>query len=173
MLGRSIFAVCAKQLNGNIARQQVSEDFFLVWLIFNRCRNADGIAFTGGNSDGHQLNLRWRLRKDVFELAEEQMRDIKFARFKTCGQIFAPCLYISVSELAQIAWFNAVDDIATESPAELIAAFLSDGIEFNGLAFGLQCFCLTAGKTDDIGVECASKALVAGGDNEQMHVAVA
>ena len=66
-----------------------------------------------------------------------------------------------------------MDDISTERPAQLIATFFTDGVEFDGLALGLQCFCLTAGKTDDVSVECASKALVAGSYNEQMHIAFA
>ena len=101
------------------------------------------------------------------------MRDVKIPGFKTRGQIFAPSLHIGKGQLAQIARFNAVDDIATERAAQLIAALFPDGVEFDGLALGLQRLCLTAGEADDIGVERAGKALVAGRDNKQMHVALA
>ena len=39
-------------------------------------------------------------------LREQQMRDIKFARFKARGQVFATALHIGKVQLAQIAGFD-------------------------------------------------------------------
>ena len=173
MLRRRIFAVGAQQLDRDIAGQQFGENFFFIGFIFHTGGKANRIACVRGNRNGHQLNLRWRLRQHIFKLAEEQMRDVKFPGLKTRGQIFAPILHIGKTQLAEIAGFNAADDVATESPAQLIAALFPDGVEFDGLAFGLQRLCLTAGEADDVGVERTGKALVAGRDNKQMHVALA
>ena len=173
LLRRRIFAVSAQQLNGHVTWQQFGENFFFVGFIFHCCGQADRVAFVRAYCNGHQLDLRWRLRQHIFKLAEEQVRDVKFPGLKTRGQIFAPSLHIGKAQLAQITRFNAADDVATERPAQLIAALFPNGVEFYSLALGLQCLCLTAGETDDVGVERTGKALVAGRDNEQMQVILA
>ena len=101
------------------------------------------------------------------------MRNVKLASFEAGGQIFGPGLYIGKAELAEIAWFDAVDDVVTEGAAELVFALFTDGVEFDGLARSLQLFRFFAGEANDVGVECASQTLVRCGNDEQMDVVLA
>ena len=68
------------------------------------------------------------------------MRDVKLARFEPSVQVFGIALHIGKSQLAKIAGFDAVNNVAAEGSAKLVLALLADGVEFDGLASRSQLF---------------------------------
>ena len=159
LLRRCIFTVRTQQLNRNVARQQVGEDFFLIGFIFNRSTYAWHSAI-GCNRYRHQLDGRGLLSQYGDEFRKQQMRNVKFGRLETRGQVFAPALHVSEGQFAKIARLNAVDDVVTIRTGELVLALLTDRVEFDGLASAAQFFCFLTRQTNDVGVECTRQTLV-------------
>src|SRR5262245_163321 len=155
LLGGCVLQQAAENLAGDIARQQLAQDFiFLRLVLVDRLGAAGGSrAIRLGKLRGNELQRRGFLRDDRLEFREVQRGDIEFAGFKHAQDFLGDTGGHLEADLLQPAQIDAVDDLASIGAAQIVGALASNGKNFDGLAGGQQALGVLSRQLGNVGVE--------------------
>src|ERR1700704_5036739 len=168
LLGGGVFQERAEYLRGDIARQQLRQDVFLVRLVFiGRARAAFGLLRDDGGDD----LLRGRdLRDHRPETREEQGADVEFAGLEQRDDLVRDRLGIREAERAHRAQLDGLDDLLLVDAFELVVALAADAQDLDLLALAGQRDDALAREPHDRRIERAAQAALGGAHHQEMDV---
>src|SRR6185369_6502857 len=174
LLGCRIFKHRPEQLDGDIARQQIGENLFLVGLIF-RCSlsSLSSDISIGCERNGDDLDFRRLLHQRGAEAGEEEVRDVEFAGVKAPDQILRNLMGVGEAHILDVALIDLMHDPARIEARDHRAALLADQIEADLLALLDQLLSGLTGKLDDVAVERTGEAALGCRDHQQMDIVLA
>src|SRR5262245_32934632 len=172
LFGGGILQKAAEYLAGDIARQQLAQDFIFARLVLVNRLLASGGRLRGAFRElrRNDLQRRWFLRHDRLELGKIYGGDVKLAGFEHRQDLVGDTGGNVEANLLDAAQVDAIDDLATIGAAQIVSALATDGKDFDGLAGGHQPLRVLARQLGDIRVEAATQTALGGHDDDEMHI---
>src|SRR5262245_5308504 len=161
----------AENLHGDVARQELDENFILVGLVFvDDAIIVAAIAFEYGRND---LLRRRYLRNNGPESREEQGADVEAALFVEPHNFFANVFGVLERKRANRAQLDVFDDLFLVETTKLLVALAAHAEELDLFALGHQRIRPLTREPHDRRVEGAAQAALGGAYQQQMHAVAA
>src|SRR5713101_2913608 len=169
LLGGRVLQQRPEHLHGDVERQELGQDVFLVGFVF--VDRAAGVASLLRGKYRRDDLLRGRnLGDDRLEPREEQGADVERALGEQPGQLFADGLGVLEFQHAHRAQVHRLQDLTAVLPPQLLEALAADAEELDLLALGDERAGALAGKPHDRRVERPAQYALGRAHDQQVHL---